>query len=401
MPASKRQKTSTRSSASTRTEEDKATPHKNDKNEANNTSETEEEGDPHEYICIPRDLFDAEAEKSAANVVDSADTESGDSNAESDELDAEAETPSEEPASSRSRQTAHEIYSKDFKEGKAKGIYGSLASKHPDWKWVTMRAAFDKHDFLRLKEKYCDPDFFGMYIYNDWKGWGLQEITENLMVEFDNAFHKKGGPSLNEMWVLISALGRWIASDPAELINNEDGETVCKLCGLIGCALLTMLRALDSAGELKPQSTFLDLPLVISFYLAWSHDLPAYGIEGDVVAWRKQAVALFKRGNLDPSKGIFSTAKLLDKLEKAPNYDGLAVALGAVPEPESEDYKDPGDWETLFKKYKKGRNLKMGRTHYDITKMSRAERASYAFDRKDPLAHVSVEDLKNDRLDFV
>lgn len=38
---------------------------------------------------------------------------------------------------------------------------------------------------------------------------------------------------------------------------------------------------------------------------------------------------------------------------------------------------------------------------YDITRMLRAERASYAFDEKDPLADVSDKDLKEGNLDFM
>jgi len=31
----------------------------------------------------------------------------------------------------------------------------------------------------RRRSNYCDPDNFGMYIYNDFHGWGLQELMEN------------------------------------------------------------------------------------------------------------------------------------------------------------------------------------------------------------------------------
>jgi hypothetical protein len=33
----------------------------------------------------------------------------------------------------------------------------------------------------RRRSTYCDPDNFGMYIYNDFNGWGLQELMENLV----------------------------------------------------------------------------------------------------------------------------------------------------------------------------------------------------------------------------
>jgi hypothetical protein len=61
----------------------------------------------------------------------------------------------------------------------------------------------------------------------------------------------------------------------------------------------------------------------------------------------------------------------------------------------------------MLKGYKKSYSTGTGRTRtiggykYDITRMPRAERASYAFDEKDPLADVSDKDLKEGNLDFV
>lgn len=43
-------------------------------------------------------------------------------------------------------------------------------------------------------------------------------------------------------------------------------------------------------------------------------------------------------------------------------------------------------------------NKKLGGEHYNILKMTRAQRASYAFDKKDPLAQFSEEDNKSGNL---
>jgi hypothetical protein len=102
-----------------------------------------------------------------------------------------------------------------------------------------------------------------MYIYNDFYGWGLQELTENMV-------RRKTGMRLI-----------------AELIMNMN--------------------------KLKPDTEFIDVPTVITFYLEWSSDLPGYGIEE--IEWREHAAAYFKKGNLDASKGVAGTVKLLEEIE--------------------------------------------------------------------------------------
>lgn len=53
--------------------------------------------------------------------------------------------------------------------------------------------------------------------------------------------------------------------------------------------------------------------------------------------------------------------------------------------------------ELQLKKYKKNHSASgnlIGGSNYDILKMSRSERARYAFDKKDPLKAVSAKDLR-------
>jgi hypothetical protein len=122
---------------------------------------------------------------------------------------------------------------------------------------------------------------------------------------------------------------------------NEDGEHVCECYGMIGCAILSALNAVDIAGELKADSKFKDLALVISYFLAWSEDLESYGVEEDEgqdkegewyedvdpeeaekttgknggFDWRKQLVSYAKKARVDPAKGVYGTAKLLKKYD--------------------------------------------------------------------------------------
>ncbi|KAL1598729.1 hypothetical protein SLS60_007870 [Paraconiothyrium brasiliense] len=94
---------------------------------------------------------------------------------------------------------------------------------------------------------------------------------------------------------------------------------------------------------------------------------------------------------LSVDKGISGTAKLLTKFRSD---------SPANPSDNKGDNKgDPWGWTQKFKKYKSDHG-KIGGTRYDITNMSRKERAGYAFDKKDPLQAFSAKDIKEGNLDI-
>jgi len=411
-------------------------PNKNDKQKSakskDGTSTDKNQSDkpanpaPHDYVCIPHPFFDIEGRNWLNWTSDP---------------DAYIEDKSE-------------IFDKLYKpiddKFRKDGIYKAPPSKFPEHKWVMMWDAWLKADLLGRKAKYCDPDSFGMYLCNDWRGWGMQEIMENMMIEFNQSFRAKD-ERIEKMWSVVSAVGLWLNEEDhiGPLIGNEDGKTTCELFGLLGCALLTVLAAIEAAGELKPDSRFLDLTLGIAYYLELSHDLPAYGIEGECIAWRNEAVNYFKKGKLDPEKGIFATKLRLEKLAKVTTgTTALETSAGSsaanpvmIPEDDDADKenanpeamgdkavsppitakgkrkrglgvtenaenankaeKDPWHWHEKFQAYKKRQGEPLGGEKYDITKMSRTERAAASFTGKDPLAKIPVKYLKENLLDQV
>lgn len=54
-------------------------------------------------------------------------------------------------------------------------------SEHPEWPWRVSKPA------RKMAAKYAqdvdkrDPDIFGMYIYNDYHGYGTVEVIENMV----------------------------------------------------------------------------------------------------------------------------------------------------------------------------------------------------------------------------
>lgn len=177
------------------------------------------------------------------------------------------------------------------------------------------------------------------------------------------------------------------------LLDTDDNERIQALNELVGCALLTALATIESAGELSPESKFLDLPIVISSFLEWSDDLEKYGIKGDAIFWRPHAVGYFTKAALDPSRGVFGTEKLLEKLKEAED--------GYKDDTTGRSERDPWAWGKRLRRYKTSYGPEIGGSSYNITKMTREKRAQYAFDGKDPLKDISEEDIAQGNLSFV
>ncbi|KAF9734850.1 hypothetical protein PMIN01_07753 [Paraphaeosphaeria minitans] len=182
------------------------------------------------------------------------------------------------------------------------------------------------------------------------------------LVKFDAGLKKKTDEGRVSMWAALSSMVLWLTEGPGtDYIMNDDGERTEEISALTGTALLSGLASIEEAGELKADSKFLDLGIVITSFLFWAKDHERYGIEDESVAWRAPAVAYFDRSGFGFDKGISGTEDLLKKFRGNRRYSTSG---------------------------------KIGGTKHDITKMSRTERAGYAFDKKDPLRDVSAKDLR-------
>lgn len=71
----------------------------------------------------------------------------------------------------------------DDEEEQATGkkVHAKPSSEHPEWQWVVMRQTWLIMTEWHRRTDYCKPDNFDMYIYNDFFGYGLQELQENLV----------------------------------------------------------------------------------------------------------------------------------------------------------------------------------------------------------------------------
>ncbi|KAI1258102.1 hypothetical protein MGN70_001148 [Eutypa lata] len=262
------------------------------------------------------------------------------------------------------------------------------AAEHPDYKWISMWRTWTKCCDLKKRAFYTCPDAFGMYIYNDFNGYGIQELVQNTLIDFDKEFSKKthNDDRLNEMWCIASSFVHWLLQDElGPWFMMDDGELFTATNEMIDLMFVTVLNELDQANLLKSDSRIKDLGLVMACFLQWSDIQEEFGATGDEggVDLPKEIIAYAKKAGIDlKNVGLHG---IKEKLEQH-GYDAV--------EPLSGNAKaDRWAWKKKFTAFKKDNGITAGEK-YNILKMSRKERASYAFDKKDPLKSVSEKDLR-------
>ncbi|KAK8095700.1 hypothetical protein PG999_013722 [Apiospora kogelbergensis] len=278
-----------------------------------------------------------------------------------------------------------------------KKLLGEPAEKHPEHKWVAFWKTWTLFIGWSEAADFCDSDAFGMHIYTDFHGWGLQEIVERMFVAFDVQFKKKqrDEETINHMWAVVAAAVHWLAGEDLSLwFGADDADRISQTVKGIGSMLLSMLNELDRAGELKADSRMKDLALIMAWYLEWSKGLTDMLIQGDELDWRAQTVAYAKKAGIDlASSGLFGAGDLVSALEKEKEDDGGIPPLAAQAK------ADLWGWKKTFTALKKG-YPKFGGRQFDITQFSKAERKRHSFDGQDPFAGIPEKEIKAGNIAF-
>ncbi|KAI1078066.1 hypothetical protein F5B20DRAFT_582593 [Whalleya microplaca] len=322
----------------------------NDSWEDEDSNDELENRPPYEYYCINRPFFDVENENNEKE--------------DDDQLDED------------------ELIDKFNENARSKdNIATNPAAEHPEYKWISMWETWKLYADLKRRATYTNPDNFGMYIYNDFHGYGLQELVESTLIAFNKEFEKKNREenTLKQMWAIIAGTTHWLLDEElGPWMMMDDGERLETTVELIGQALVTVLNELDQAQMLKADSDIKDLGLVIACYLQWIETLNDLGCESD---FRKEAIGYAKKAGIDlKDAGCYGMEQVLGEFGNTKPLAGNAKA-------------DRWNWKKSFKKFAKDNEIG-GKEKYNILKMSRRERASHAFDKKDPLAGIPEKDLK-------
>ncbi|KAG9935043.1 hypothetical protein KCV05_g2376, partial [Aureobasidium melanogenum] len=273
---------------------------------------------------------------------------------------------------------ADELFAKEHNEKKC-----ACFDKSRTDGWSMMRKAFArKMDAETMEIPHRDPDCFGMYVYNDFAGYGYQEVVENNVAEVN---------------------GWWIVEEPSYPWHGiDDGERSWLTYSLLAFMFLTGLNRIDQDGELKPDSKYKDLSLVMSLWVRAANDMgpdvedpfdDGKGGDSDLgdwagfsLLWFRYLLALAKEAGI-PIKGV------TDFDDKVDEWTSQIEGKVRLPPKKADRF----GWKTKFQKYTKqyGRGGKIGGGHFKITKWTRQKRAKHAFDKKDPLGDEEIKALKN------
>ncbi|KAF2233834.1 hypothetical protein EV356DRAFT_533372 [Viridothelium virens] len=245
-------------------------------------------------------------------------------------------------------------YIKKSKCGEDDCMCGKPLRENPDWTWFTTRKAWQMRDDLKCEADFRHPDYFDMYVYNDFAGYGIQQVIENTLVAFNTEYTKKN-PSLNELWAIIEAL------------DLDDGDRMFKTLDMIGCAALSMLNRLDLAGKLKPNSEFKDIALVISVFLLFAEKFEDNLLDFDIDEFWHQHLASYVKRNSIAMTGVAGIEKKVAELEETIDED--TPFIKGNPEPDQWNWKNNGLVDSLATS-PNGRQKK---------------RKEYNFDNKDPV----------------
>ncbi|KAK5726121.1 hypothetical protein LTR17_013023 [Elasticomyces elasticus] len=349
---------------------------------------------PDAYICINRPFWDFKEEHRKDEFFNEDDVEDTNEDEAMDEDSGDKDKDMNRDSKDKPRRTMWGAYVDEMQETARK--WPTTADERPEAKWIMMKDAWSRFDLLEVKSSYCEPgNFRSMYFYSRYQSYGLNELLEGQMLDF-NAAHAIR--DVDQMWCIVSAVAHWLNGQTmfgdsvvSILVRTDDCDGICDRIRVAGCMFLTTLDAIDHVGQLKQRTRFRDFGLVCSLWLEWSWALENYGIgDNGECAWRKNIVAYAKKAHINLAKtgvvgGDCSFALKSYKNVKSQKRDGKGFGRW--------------HWACNFLALA-GDGQGFGGDFYDVTKLSREERAEMADDGKDPLSDIPKAHLQKNMLWF-
>lgn len=80
------------------------------------------------------------------------------------------------------------------------------AADHPEHPWTATEAGLRKLSNLHVHASIRLPDLFDLYIYNDFHGYGMVEVVQNLFLDFVEV-----GDDWKEQWAICEATAYFIS----------------------------------------------------------------------------------------------------------------------------------------------------------------------------------------------
>jgi hypothetical protein len=195
------------------------------------------------------------------------------------------------------------------------------AADYPNYKWIISKPAIDRYDELQRQDQKRDQFALGMYVSNDFYGYGQQEVIENALVQFADEFKKAPKDrSSAKLWMNIEGLAWHLChGEFTAWYMIDDSQRVADTMHVIGYALLVALNHLERDGLLKPGSPVKNLPLVLSLFFHWAKYSPYFDyVENSswdgAEVWLDMAALYARKHNIDiEGEGVYNIKEMTMK----------------------------------------------------------------------------------------
>ncbi|KAI9832115.1 MAG: hypothetical protein M1826_002444 [Phylliscum demangeonii] len=173
-------------------------------------------------------------------------------------------------------------------------VCGKAVDAVPDgarWPWRATTHGWDLIEKVQEAVFARDQDMHQMHIYNDWTGYGMQEVMENELVAFDTAVRRWNVDPVR-VWAQLEAMAILVNMDMGPWYMTDCCEPKYAVMALFGTALLTGLDLLKRERLLTPLSPISNIPLVVSLFFRFVHVMADLALQDGEAGWRKPVLKM-------------------------------------------------------------------------------------------------------------
>ncbi|KAK0103968.1 hypothetical protein ONS96_005073 [Cadophora gregata f. sp. sojae] len=218
-------------------------------------------------------------------------------------------------------------------------------------------AGLEIFNHIITEQQKRDPDYHGMYIYNDYAGYGMTEVLENVLAEFNKILYKKDVSPLKK-WSYIEGLGFWLfVGDLYSLMMNDNSGGIREIFNMFVPLMITGLKLLAEHSLIAPDSAIPNVnifTLIVTEFLSKdAGDFRIKNVEKIVQAADEAGMVwIFPKGIKFGEEDVQKLRESCEARSKTP------------------------DWKREWPSFKRDHP---GGAQYDITKMSEVKKRQYSF----------------------
>ena len=263
---------------------------------------------------------------------------------------------------------------------------------HPNT--ITKAGKARYHDSATMMD-FRDPDAWAMYTFNDHPAYGALEVTQNLLLDFDEAYKSN---DWREAWAVVEGMSLFLQLGPGtQMSMADDGELIQQTAAEIARMVLTALSLLDTNGKLVNDGEVKNIGWMIQLYQRIARDFRSQGLLEDACP-SKAATFKFNADNMD----LYLQAYAKERSITVPDsgVEDVDIKMPKL------DTKDPWAWAKSFPKHKREAtpagaffrapgSAPFGGDGWDITTWAPKDRKAAAFEKgKDPVPASMIKKLK-------